>query len=1154
MSHSFSAAQNTILGNDSKQISWLFEIGSTPDYRWSLEEVTYSGNTYTAKVVPGSFSGVKVVRSKSEHGVQTSSGGSIVVANAGNALAESDFQSGGVFKQIIIKLLLDNTLFTTYLFKIYRVDDLHEQLVIYYEDYLTSYLEGTWPNTPLFTSIAPDDTTTSDYCVPIVFGTAYIPCSSLFISGDDRYYILSAAADGSSWTISEVRPPRDWSSTSTWTSTDFTFTDSEKTIDGTAYRVFQPMVALAADGSATQAGLWKSGTKFLPPLVKYSVGGGTPDLSAMTDFDDVLEYILEDMGVPSANIDTGGGSTFEAAQTSITSAGLSFNYGFYQHQDRKKIIANMLSAFNCYLSITDKVELHFYDSSSQGTLTSADIVDFQVSGVQKQTIYDGAYVAFAESGEPQDELTEYPCAADGSSYTNLSTDTLEIPYYTDDQKAQRACELWQQRKFYPGKKYKLETKMTGIKYMPDDTITINDTRYGGNYTALVDTVHIDKEGHTYLIISKLETAIEDWSDSTPGNVAFVADDSTNPFTPPEETCLPTDEDLLGYWPLDDGPNAAYAFDRSKNQNHGTMTDLDAAGDWVQGISGRCPDFDGTTERISIADVDEHDSIKTYSCWFYPTSYQTDATYYHVIVGKHASFEHGLYINYNENPNRICAYFEDSDGDTSYCQYILPAYAEWYHVVSRFNPTTKKTELFINGELEDVASSAIDNTDGDGTSMSGATLDIGGKSGGRLTVGRIAQVRVYDRALTDAEIRGLYKYPSGNTAQVDGTQWVIENGLTIASGGLILNGAGYMKTTGKAAYDDATAGVFLGYDDQYCIGITDGTSYFHFGVSDGLDIKVGSGDKIDIDGDINVKDGGDITVEAGGDIIMQSSSGDESEIIFENQTYDFTVRTDYTLNGLLVYPSTHANGYFLIGKTQVTSPWSVLDYTAPNIVNIASSSLTAIESVQTTNENRGLCQVNVGTDSASAALSAATDYDTYVASFAVYSDEGDAEAYGEFTGDYFDLGGAYLTDACNVVLTKTDEKTTLRNIQLLIEQNATATEIDCTLSDRYNAHGSLYTTKVTDLAPGDSDSYYAVSSGFGLTITIKPGALGDDAVAVLAAVAHGNSGIAAGVDPVMVVNGSNQIELSFKDKDGTFEAPAAFSGAMFVDITYLGVPS
>ena len=78
---------------------------------------------------------------------------------------------------------------------------------------------------------------------------------------------------------------------------------------------------------------------------------------------------------------------------------------------------------------------------------------------------------------------------------------------------------------------------------------------------------------------------------------------------------------------------------------------------------------------------------------------------------------------------------------------------------------------------------------------------------------------------------------------------------------------------------------------------------------------------------------------------------------------------------------------------------MLDYTAPNIVNIASSSLTAIESVQTTNENRGLCQVDVGTDSASASISAATDYDTYVASFTVYSDEGDTEAYGEFTGDY-----------------------------------------------------------------------------------------------------------------------------------------------------------
>ena len=130
MSHSFSSAQNTILAQDHMTVTWLFE---TSGYYWSTKSHTYSSQDYTAKVLPDSFNGVRLTRSKSEYGVQTPDSLTFKISNSGNLLSESDFQTAGVFNSLTVKLLLDGTLFLTFLYKIARVDDLHEQLIIYCE-------------------------------------------------------------------------------------------------------------------------------------------------------------------------------------------------------------------------------------------------------------------------------------------------------------------------------------------------------------------------------------------------------------------------------------------------------------------------------------------------------------------------------------------------------------------------------------------------------------------------------------------------------------------------------------------------------------------------------------------------------------------------------------------------------------------------------------------------------------------------------------------------------------------------------------------------------------------------------------------------------------------------------------------------------------
>lgn len=98
---------------------------------------------------------------------------------------------------------------------------------------------------------------------------------------------------------------------------------------------------------------------------------------------------------------------------------------------------------------------------------------------------------------------------------------------------------------------------------------------------------------------------------------------------------------------------------------------------------------------------------------------------------------------------------DSDSDA-----VLNA---WTHMVGRVDPVSKKAEFFINGVKQTASYSATSTTIGTSTSR----LNIGYASGGYLT-GYIDEAFVFNRALSDTEIQGIYNYGfagGGNTTTV-----------------------------------------------------------------------------------------------------------------------------------------------------------------------------------------------------------------------------------------------------------------------------------------------------------------------------------------------------------------------------------------------------
>ncbi len=523
----YTSAQEAALAQLPHRITWLFE---TSGFKWSTKRYTYNAVAYEARVVADSFNGVTENAAKSAYGIQAPSDVSFTVTNKGNTLSTANFKTAGEWNSVTVRMLINAVQIRAWTFRITDVDDSHQRLRFTCEDYLQKKLEGTWPDTPSVTTLSdnreslPED----NLCVPIPFGRVYIPVR--FIVHDSVTYYLLGPADGVTYTIYGMKAPRAWpNGPSYWSANDYTFTQSTIVIGGVNYRVVRPLVA---NGDFVHF-LDSSGIR-LDPLLDFS----RSDLASKTSFADVIEYLLESWGIPSAEINTGTGSSFETAATTHTSWGLAFNYGFHYPQDKQKILAAILTACNSTLRITDKIELHPHNRTSRKTLTTDDIrrqskagpSTFTPGGIKSETLNDAAYTAFSETGAPQDKLFKVVCTPDGSDvYSNLSDETFENPFVHNSVHAKRAGELWAQQLYWPEREYSFTASRSHLNLQPDDVITINSDRYGGTYTVVIESITIDRGGHPAFSVARLKQPLENWADNTPTAIDIVEDATTGAY-------------------------------------------------------------------------------------------------------------------------------------------------------------------------------------------------------------------------------------------------------------------------------------------------------------------------------------------------------------------------------------------------------------------------------------------------------------------------------------------------------------------------------------------------------------------------------------------------------------------------------------------------
>jgi hypothetical protein len=203
-----------------------------------------------------------------------------------------------------------------------------------------------------------------------------------------------------------------------------------------------------------------------------------------------------------------------------------------------------------------------------------------------------------------------------------------------------------------------------------------------------------------------------------------------------------------------------ALDQSGNQFHGQVNGAVLTTDRFNNPNSAYQ-FDGNDDYIVISNASspqlEPSSEISISCFIYADR-QSGSSPYARIVRKSAPLKGGYHLSWDHNfNNKVGAILNYEIGGNLQGSDLSVANSglvgEWHHIVFTYSKNSTTGRLYIDGELVATSSSLVYPL-----SHSDSNLFIGGTTGqgvNQTFPGKIDDVRIYSRVLTNTEIEEIY---------------------------------------------------------------------------------------------------------------------------------------------------------------------------------------------------------------------------------------------------------------------------------------------------------------------------------------------------------------------------------------------------------------
>ena len=217
------------------------------------------------------------------------------------------------------------------------------------------------------------------------------------------------------------------------------------------------------------------------------------------------------------------------------------------------------------------------------------------------------------------------------------------------------------------------------------------------------------------------------------------------------------EGLIAYYPMDSGNG-----DTLSDEALGNTGSINGAS-WSSNskIGDSCLSFDGTDDYVNDMRSIPSGAF-TVSCWVKLESWGNNS---HVVGDNTGNNSYkGVYLEFNNTNSRIR--FSIGDGSTWQNAYFSSvSTGNWYHVTGIFDGVST-SKLYVNGSQRS-SNTSVNYTNSENYSWAGREPHGGWDN---WIDGKIDDIRIYDRPLTEPEIKALYnlerpsKISPGDTLQ------------------------------------------------------------------------------------------------------------------------------------------------------------------------------------------------------------------------------------------------------------------------------------------------------------------------------------------------------------------------------------------------------